>query len=119
MLPMRLLVVFALSARAVSGSRAVSAKFDAMLHACILPPAAIQVIDDPKMRTLFRGVAAAAQDRQVKNAFAIVYQDLGPVRIAGDLIFNQLKAIANEAGQRVADAEEVSADASPSVVNAR
>ena len=91
-------------AAAAFATRAASmAKFDAMLAACTLPPAAIEVIDDPKMRTLFRGVAAASEQPDVKTAFSIVYQDLGPVRMAGDLIFNQLKKVAADAGNQYGD----------------
>ena len=54
-------------------------------------------------------VKVKCEDPPVKNAFAIVYQDLGPVRVAGDLIFNRLKSIASEAGNRVADLEALQA----------
>ena len=86
-------------------------KFEAMLNACILPPAAIELIDDKKQRALFRGVAAAAERDNVRNAFLIVYQDMGPVRVAGDLIFNRLQKVASVAESAGAlDGLEESAD---------
>ena len=70
------------------------------MEVCSLPPHVIEFIDDPKQRVLFRGVAAAAKQEEVRDAFAIVYEDLGPVRLAGDLVFNQLKRVALEATER-------------------
>ena len=81
----------------------IAARFEAMLTACCLPASAIECIDDPKQRTIFRGVKAASEVPAVKNAFSIVYQDLGPVRVAGDLIFNQLKKSASLAAENVKD----------------
>ena len=154
-MPSRVLLALLLhvGAAAALASRAVNmARFEEMLSACVLPPAAIEVIDDPcahtpriqpkagehthleynqrpetplsgatpccrqhdaciasrvrrKMRTLFRGVSAAAEQPAVRNAFSIVYQDLGPIRVAGDLIFNKLKRIASEADTRIAGLE--------------
>ena len=48
-----------IAAVGLASRTAVVAKFDAMISAVVLPPAAIESIDDPRMRTLFRGVAAA------------------------------------------------------------
>ena len=67
-----------------------AAKFDSMVAACTLPDSAVEFIDDRKQRVLFRGVAAAAKEPVIRNAFSIVYQDLGPVRVAGDLIFSAM-----------------------------
>ena len=61
-----------LSTAALASNAKTMQRFDAMLGACVLPPAAIACIDDPKMRTLFRGVAAAAEQPKVRNAFAVV-----------------------------------------------
>ena len=72
-------------------------KFDAMIEEITLPPSTIEFIDSPKQRVLFKGAAAAAASPAVREAFAIVYEDLGPVRVAGDLIFNSLAGVAEEA----------------------
>jgi hypothetical protein len=74
-----------------------AAKFEAMLNACTLPAKSIELIDDKKQRALFRGVAASAERENVRNAFLIVYQDMGPVRVAGDLIFKRLQKVASVA----------------------
>ena len=83
-----------------------AARFDSMLEACVLPLTTIEFIDDPKHRTLFRGVAAAAERQEVRTAFAIVYQDLGPVRVAGDIIFSQLQRVASRATAGAAEMTE-------------
>ena len=115
-----LLVCLPVSAAAALASRAANKqKFEAMLAACTLPPAAIEVIDEPKMRTLFRGVAAAAEEPEVRTAFSIVYEDLGPVRVAGDLIFKQLKKIAYDAGNKVAGLEALETADADAIAAAR
>jgi len=73
------------------------AKFERMIDELKLPPATIEFIDSSKQRLLFRGVAAAVQEPQILNAFGIVYKDLAPVRVAGDIIFSQLASVATEA----------------------
>jgi len=80
-----------------------SLKFDRMVNELTLPPAAVECIDSAKQRTLFRGVLAGTADPQIRNAFAIIYRDLAPIRVAGDLIFSQLASVANEASERVGD----------------
>ena len=92
---------------AASGKTA--AKFERMLAACTLTPKAIEFIDNEKQRVLFRGVLAATKEPIVKNAFAIVYEDLGPVRIGGDLIFNKLSKAAAAATERAGETQLVQA----------
>jgi len=75
-------------------------KFDRMINDLTLSPEAIECIDSTKQRLIFRGVAAGVVEPQVRNAFCIVYRDLAPIRVAGDLIFRQLSAVAQEASQR-------------------
>ena len=87
---------------ALAASPAIRTKFDSMMTACTLSPKAIECIDDRKMRALFKGVSAAAKEDSVRRAFLIVYEDLGPVRVAGDLIFGQLKKVAENAAARSA-----------------
>jgi hypothetical protein len=96
---LRSLLLLALVA-STDGSRVTAhPRFEGMLNACVLTPSAIECIDDPKQRILFRGVAAAAARPRVKEAFAVVYTDLGPVRVAGDIIFGQLQRVATKAAQ--------------------
>uniref|UniRef100_A0A7S0CM50 EF-hand domain-containing protein n=1 Tax=Proboscia inermis TaxID=420281 RepID=A0A7S0CM50_9STRA len=71
-------------------------KFNKMVSELTLTPQAVECIDSPKQRVLFRGVAAAAAEPQVRNAFGIVYGDLAPIRVAGDLVFGKLTSVAEE-----------------------
>jgi len=76
-------------------------KFDQMVRTLTLSPAAIECIDNPRSRILFRGVEAGCRDEQIITAFRICYRDLAPIRVAGDLIFGQLTTLADEAAERV------------------
>ncbi len=73
------------------------ARFDSMIGECNLPPATIEFIDSPQQRLLFKGAAAAAENPMIREAFAVVYEDMGPIRIAGDLIYNTLASVAADA----------------------
>ena len=68
-----------------------------MIGECNLAPATIEFIDSPQQRLLFKGAAAAAENPTIREAFAIVYEDMGPIRIAGDLIYNSLAGVAADA----------------------
>ena len=61
------------------------------------PTHARKFIDSPQQRLLFKGAAAAAENPTIREAFAIVYEDMGPIRVAGDLIYNLLSGVAAEA----------------------
>jgi len=100
------LLVNALLAFSATGRRA---KFDAMVASVTLSPRAIEFIDSEKQRLLFKGVLTASEQPMVVNAFAIVYEDLGPVRVAGDLIAKQLSKVATSANERAAASGDVAA----------
>lgn len=89
-----------------SGTRT---KFDAMIASVSMPPTAIEFIDNQQHRLLFKGIQAAVEEPLVANAFAIVYDDLGPVRIAGDLIAKQLSKVATVANERAANSGDMAA----------
>jgi len=91
---------------AVSATRV---KFDSMLASVTLSPKAIEFIDSDKQRLLFKGVLAARAEEPIETAFAIVYEDLGPVRVAGDLIAKQLSKVAASANERAAASGDVAA----------
>ena len=86
-------------------------RFDSMIDEITLPAATIEFIDSPKQRVLFKGAAAAVAAPAVREAFAIVYEDLGPVRVAGDLIFNSLAGVAETAKVTAGSEPRLQADA--------
>jgi hypothetical protein len=53
----------------------------------------LYALKDPRMRTLFQGVAASANERAVYRAFEILYQDLLPLRMAGRLVYQRLSKL--------------------------
>jgi len=69
-----------------------AAKFESMLNDFRAhTPAEIDSVPKPRMRGLLKGVSAAMYNDKVTTAFEILYEDLGPVRMAGDLVFSKLE----------------------------
>lgn len=53
----------------------------------------INLVVSPRYRGLLSGTSAAIHDEKVTLAFKVLYEDLGPVRMAGDLIFSKLERV--------------------------
>lgn len=51
----------------------------------------INLVTSLRYRGLLTGTSAAINDQKVTLAFKVLYEDLGPVRVAGDLIFSKLE----------------------------
>jgi hypothetical protein len=51
----------------------------------------INLVPSLRFRALLAGTSAAINDEKVTNAFRVLYEDLGPVRVAGDLMFSKLE----------------------------
>jgi len=68
-----------------------------MLDAVCVDDSKLALVEDPSQRTLLRGVRAAAIEPMVLEAFTILYEDIAPIRIAGDLIFRPLEARVRDA----------------------
>jgi len=76
---------------AVSAPSKYTQRFDAMVddfrkHR----PQEIDLVDDPRFRELLHSCRSALDDTKVVLAFQVLYEDLAPVRIGGDLIFRKL-----------------------------
>ena len=67
-----------------------AAKFREMLASVTLTDERLAMLDDAGLRTLLAGVQGAAELPLVVDAFTIVYSDVAPVRLAGDLIFRSI-----------------------------
>ena len=50
----------------------------------------INTIRSSRNRAIFKGAKAAAKNPEVVDAFVVLYEDLSPLRIAGNMIFNYL-----------------------------
>ena len=59
-------------------------------------PKDISTIPNPSYRALYKGVYAGSTEPDVMNAFAIIFNDLLPIRIAGRMIYNHLKTIMDD-----------------------
>jgi len=51
----------------------------------------INLVTSLRYRGLLSGTSSAINDEKVMLAFKVLYEDLGPVRMAGDLIFSKLE----------------------------
>jgi len=81
------------AAAAVAHSESKAAqRFEAMLSDFRLhSDADVNLVASPRYRGLLTGTSAAINDPKVTLAFKVLYEDLGPVRMAGDLIFSKLE----------------------------
>jgi len=52
----------------------------------------IELIKSKRNRAIFNGAKAASQNERVVDAFIVLYEDLAPLRIAGNMIFSYLTA---------------------------
>jgi hypothetical protein len=64
-------------------------------------------IRSDRLRLLFEGIVASADDPAVYRAFEVLFEDLYPVRVAGRLIFRQLQKVLRQSRQE--QTEEVAA----------
>ena len=67
----------------------------------------VLAIKNERLRILFEGIMASAGCPAVYRAFEVLYEDLYPLRVAGRIIFKQLKKSLEES--RLEQQEEVSA----------
>ena len=67
-----------------------AARFSEMLRQVSATDAQIALVSDPRERVLLRGVAAATREPEVVGAFQVLYEDLAPMRLAGDMLFRVL-----------------------------
>lgn len=49
-------------------------------------------IPNPRLRALYDGVVASAYEPAVYRSFEVLFEDLGPLRVAGRMIFGKLKS---------------------------
>lgn len=54
---------------------------------------------NPRVRAVFRGVAASAKEPDVFRAFEVLFQDLYPLRVAGRILYKKLQQLIEEGKQ--------------------
>ncbi len=67
--------------------------YSMMTQFTLYTPYDISTITNPSYKILFEGVTAGYNNPIVMNSFAIIYNDLYPIRIAGRMIYNHLKGV--------------------------
>ena len=70
----------------------------------------INAIESKNYRALYEGVASGATEPEVLRAFAIIYTDLYPIRVAGRMIYRHLKDVMEKNIDIRAEEEERVAD---------
>ena len=51
----------------------------------------IQSIPNPRLQVIYKGVAASAEEPAVYRSFQVLFEDFGPLRLAGLMIFGTLR----------------------------
>lgn len=72
-------------------------RLESMLEAVAVSDRVLSFIKTPQERMLLQGVRASLEEPAVLEAFTILYEDVAPVRLAGDLIFKTLNQRVSEA----------------------
>ena len=70
----------------------------------------ISAIPNRNYRALYEGVASGATEPDVLRAFAIIYTDLYPIRVAGRMIYRHLKDVMEKNIDRITEEEGRVAD---------
>lgn len=65
----------------------------------------INSVQNQRLRALFEGVQAGGRDPKVLRAFEVLYEDLIPLRVAGKMIYRNLKEIVTKSTERQKEEE--------------
>lgn len=74
-------------------------EFRELLEGILYTPKEIEAILNPNMRTILEGISASYYEPAVYRAFDILYNDYIPLRIAGRLVYKQLRRVMDESKQ--------------------
>jgi len=91
-------------------------RFRELLAAVTLTDERLAMLDDAGLRTLLTGIQGAAEQPLVLDAFTVLYEDLAPVRLAGDLIF---RSVAKRVRAADAAATKLAAELAANIETAR
>ncbi len=80
--------------------------YSMMIEFSYYTPKDISSISNVSYRALYEGVSAGSTEPLVMNAFAIIFNDLLPIRIAGRMIFKHLKNVMDKNIQQRTEEEE-------------
>lgn len=58
-----------------------------------------QTVLNPRLRTILKGIAASYYEPDVYRAFEILYEDYIPLRVAGRVVYRELKRVVDESKQ--------------------
>lgn len=78
-------------------------KFEAMLDRATFADDVIIRVGDPRLATILRGIRSARHDDKARRAFELLYADVPPVRLAGELVFRRIEKLAHAASSSSGD----------------
>lgn len=71
-------------------------EFRELLEAMLFTDEEMTSITNPRMRSIYEGIAASYYVPEVYRAFEVLYEDLAPLRLAGRMIHGKLQNIMDE-----------------------
>jgi hypothetical protein len=74
-------------------------EFRKLLEGILYTPKEIESILNPNMRSILEGISASYYEHAVYRAFEILYEDYIPLRIAGRIVYKQLRKVMDESKQ--------------------
>jgi hypothetical protein len=74
-------------------------EFRELLEGILYTPKEIESILNPNMRSILEGISASYYEHAVYRAFEILYEDYIPLRIAGRIVYKQLRKVMDESKQ--------------------
>jgi len=74
-------------------------EFRELLKGILYTEKEIQTVLNPRMRAILKGIAASYYDIDVYGAFEILYEDYIPIRVAGRVVYRELRKVMDESKQ--------------------
>lgn len=71
-------------------------RFEAMMDRATFADDVIVRVGDARLATILRGIRAAREDEPARKAFEILYSDVAPVRLAGELVFRRIEKVVRD-----------------------
>ncbi len=71
-------------------------EFRDLLEGILYTPKELQTVLNPRMRAILEGIAASYYEHDVYRAFEVLYEDYVPLRVAGRLVYRELRKVMDE-----------------------
>mmetsp|Transcript_5979 Transcript_5979/g.12309 ORF Transcript_5979/g.12309 Transcript_5979/m.12309 type:complete len:373 (+) Transcript_5979:112-1230(+) len=71
-------------------------EFRELLEGILYTPKELQTVLNPRMKAILEGIAASYYEHDVYRAFEVLYEDYVPLRVAGRLVYRELRKVMDE-----------------------